>query len=125
MLVSFHSVDEVKVEAARPTVSGRNTEAMSHSSTISTDYSVAALKSRLPQTSEKRKSRGEELRASRSEDMSMRAVRPPDDPEEARAMLGKASALGVNMLVPPPCPPPVPGYGSVGEDRIQLGALVR
>ena len=77
-----------------------------------------------PQTSAKKKRGTGELKANRSEDMTMNTVRPPDDPEEAMAMVRKASALGANVFVPPPSPPAVPGYGSAEEDKIQLGALV-
>ena len=100
------------------TVSGRNMDAVSRASTISTDYSMlkgagVPLKSR------------ETLLASRSEDMSMRAVRPPDDAEDAKAMLARASALGASMLVIPPSPPEIPvDPNELSEDKTKLNALV-
>ena len=100
------------------TVTGRNMDAVSRASTISTDYSmlkdgVVMLKSR------------ETLLASRSEDMSMRAIRPPDDEEEAKAMLARASALGASMLVTPPSPPEIPvDPNALSEDKAKLNALV-
>ncbi|KAK2172977.1 hypothetical protein NP493_913g01059 [Ridgeia piscesae] len=56
--------------------------------------------------------------------MSMRAVRPPDDAEDAKAMLARASALGASMLVIPPSPPEIPvDPNELSEDKTKLNAL--
>ena len=104
-----------------PTVSGRTTDPQSRTTSVSTDESSVLDNG---STIIKLKNR-ETLFASRSEDMSMIAMRPPDDVEEAKAMLARASALGTQMLVKPPSPPPIPeDTESMGEDKTQLSALV-
>ncbi|KAI0216835.1 cilia and flagella associated protein 251 [Lamellibrachia satsuma] len=103
-----------------PTVSGRTTDPLSRTTSVSTNESSVLDNG---STIIKLKNR-EMLFASRSEDMSMIAKRPPDDVEEAKAMLARASALGTQMLVKPPSPPPIPvDTESMGEDKTQLSAL--